>query len=144
MRQLLIALTTVALSSYMLNAEAKVVLTGLETTAYNSLPSQTDSSCNTPAFNDKSRGYGDYTSKDFKAAVAVSSDVIGSGVHAFAKCKLHIPNYGVLDVVVRDKTANYSKRLKRHIRNTVDLYYHKDVYGARQFGRRKGTTLECE
>lgn len=144
MRQLLIVLTAVALSSYMLNAEAKVVLTGLETTAYNSLPSQTDSGCNTPAFNDKSRGYGDYTSKDFKAAVAVSADIISSGVHAFSKCKLHIPKYGVLNVVVRDKTANYSKLLKRHIRNTVDLYFHKNLNAAKLFGRKKGTTLECE
>lgn len=94
--------------------------TTVEVSAYNSAPSQTDSTPDVAAWGYK------LSEKDVWKVAAASPDVR----RLFGKDSLvHLDGIGTVRIV--DKTNS-------RLRNTIDIYAHKSVADAERFGRKYG------
>lgn len=104
-------------------AEPGRVSLNVTATAYNGLPRQTDS---TPLIG----AWGDHLDQAVKPGlrvIAVSQDLLGRGLKRGKRVRIH----GLKgEFVVLDK-------MPKRWRNHIDIYMHKDVRAAKQWGRRK-------
>jgi 3D (Asp-Asp-Asp) domain-containing protein len=93
-------------------------------TAYNSVPSQTNSQPFLAAWSD--------TLKPGQRAVAVSRDLIPMGLDH--RTEVHLEGLGTFDgkYTVLDKT-------NRRFKKRIDLYFGLDIQAAREFGVQKAT-----
>jgi 3D (Asp-Asp-Asp) domain-containing protein len=112
---LFIAGAAILLFALLPNREERVVLA----TAYNSVPSQTDSKPHLGAWGDEIR--------PGMRVIAVSHDLIDAGLERGTK--VHVEGFDE-EFVVLD-------RMNRRWTNKIDIYMGADVKAARKFGKRE-------
>jgi 3D (Asp-Asp-Asp) domain-containing protein len=92
-------------------------------TAYNSVPAQTDATPHVGAWGD----HLDQSLKPGLRAIAVSPDLLKKGLHRGKRVRIQ----GLKgEFVVLDK-------MPRRWQNRIDIYMHKDIHGAKKWGKRR-------